>query len=702
MSESHRSNALPQFDAPVIRQLAVAVEPVSPASLVKDLLDRFRSQADLLIVPVIGDNGEYLGLVSRRMLLSFMTQTYAMDLFGRKSILELIHQKPELAAMPLVAQPEDRVDQIMRQLLVRDPAMKHESLPVLEDNRFIGVVKVTDMMVSLSETQGKLIEVMHGLSARIHEEVAQAALLQRNLLPPGDIRLPGLRGTATLVTSTEVGGDYYDYYCVEQRWVVLLIGDVSGHGVASGTLVSAAKAGINLLSAEGERDPGSILNRLNHAVLKIAHQRLLMTLFCACLDTYTGELHYANAGHQFPYLYRYVLGGMEVLETGGAPLGKSQDSIYISASTQLDVGDRLFFYTDGILEEENNVGEPFGYDRLEEVIYDNFHGSLDQVGENLLESLRSFTGKGQFEDDVTVVCVEHHERNAAPRREEGQENELGLVRIAETFYRANTEPLIPRLSRQNLVFLAENEFSDLLPRLARDGIRRVLPRRQPIIRRLGWEKLLAQHQPSRFDDLNGLLPKPEHAREFQIRHSLDKEFVIQETEAWLMDLGLVEADRLDAVAMLLDELIENGLYAAPRDGKGRPFYAKGEEREMSDSEMLCLKVALQDGILGLHLLDSWGTLTPVVFLNRLVRHVEGGGLIAGVGGGGLFLIWRLADYLQFRVHPHHQTQATVLIDLQSPQDNETYKGFQFIYHSEIHENLEHEPFNANHYAKACD
>ena len=700
MSESHRQSALRGFEAPTIAQLALNVEPVFPHTPVKELLARFQSRADQPILPVLDESGDCIGSASRRSLLSFMTKAFAMDLFLHRTVADLLRQKPELLAIPMVAQSGERIDQTIRELLLRDPDMEHEAVPVLENGRFVGVVTVTDMMASLSESQEKLIDVMQTLSARLNEEVAHAALLQRSLLPPADVRLPGLRGTAALITSTEVGGDYYDYYCVNERWAVLLIGDVSGHGVAAGTLVSAAKAGVNLLSESGERDPGSILGRLNHAMLKIANQRLLMTLFVACLDMHTGELLYANAGHQFPYLYRYAHGEMEILEVGGMPLGKSAASAYSSSITHLEVGDRLFFYTDGILEEENDEEDPFGYDRLEEQLSLYFGQEPGLLAENLLAALRQFTGKSQYQDDVTVFCLEHHERIPWRVETAAPEDDLGLVRIAESFYRANTERFAPRLSRQNLVFLAEGGFADLMPRFALDGIRRVLPRHNPTIARLGWKKLLAQHQHTQGGDLEAFLPKPELAREFQLRHSSDKDFIIEETQAWLAESGLGDEERVDAVAMLIDELIENGLYAAPRDGKGRPLFVKGEDRALGRGEILRLGLAVQDGLLGVHLLDSWGTLTPAVFLNRLLCHTqEGGGLIAGVGGAGLYLIWRLCDYLQFRVHPNFQTQATVLLDLQAPQATETDKGFQFIYHSEIHENLEQGQFHDSHYAQ---
>jgi hypothetical protein len=241
--------------------------------------------------------------------------------------------------------------------------------------------------------------------------------------------------------------------------------------------------------------------------------------------------------------------------------------------------------------------------------------------------------------------------------------------------------------RQHLVFLAESSFSDLIPNLSQQGIRRVLPRNHAINTQLGWNNLLSQHQQVNNDDLVNYLRRPTQHREFNFSHSDDKAFVLNDVESWLQDIALPNPDRLDAVVLLLDELIENGLYAAPRDGKGRQLYAKGTVRPLDTGEELRLSLSIQDNLLGISLIDNWGTLTPTVFLNRLARHTQGLGLDAGVGGGGLYLIWRMSDYLQLRVLPYKQTQVCAFLDLNNPFDEEAENGFQFLYHNEVHENI---------------
>lgn len=691
MIETQKNHRLQvdNFSVPCVRELVLAVPSIKLDMPVLEVLELFQIHPNLPAFPIIDQYGHYFGIASRRNYLNLMSRAYARELFARKEVFSLLKINAEIFNAPMIAHADDRIDQVIMDFLSRDAEIMFEALPVMAGKQILGIVKVADMMLKLSESQGSLIDTMEQMSVRLKQEVASAATLQRNLLRPERIELPGVRGLSTLLTSSEVGGDFYDYYCIDERWVVMLVGDVSGHGVAAGTMVSAAKAGVNLLEADKEKEPHKILSRLSDTLLKTARQSLLMTMFAVCLDTQTGELKYANAGHQFAYIYRAITGSLDALELGGLPLGRDEGIVYEQGVTELDVGDRLFLYTDGIVEEENHVGECFGYDRLEELLAIHAESDAETLRDRLLESLTAHVGHNNFEDDVTIFYIEHHERHHKKARHvEAEADDFELVRIVDSMYRANPENAISsHIMRQNLVFLAEKNFSDLIPGLAAQGVRRVLLRHQPIHSQLGWNNLLRQHQKVCYDDLAMFLTRPSQHREFHFTHSEDKVFMLDEVDAWLQETAFPNPDRLDAVILLLDELIENGLYAAPRDGKGNALYQKGSSRALQAGEVLRLTLSYQDGLLGISLIDNWGTLTPTVFLNRLSRHVQGFGLDSGVGGGGLYLIWRLSDYLQVRVLPHRQTQVCAFLDLNNPFDTEIENGFQFLYHTEVHETV---------------
>lgn len=584
--------------------------------------------------------------------------------------------------IPLLIRSEELVDIVWHATVIRDQATKQPALFLITGD------DITERKRAEEIIQATLAE-LEKLSSRLQEEINLAATLQHSILPSPEISLPGLQGSASLTTSSEVGGDYYDYYKVGGFYSIMLIGDVSGHGVAAGTMVSAAKAGVYPLVAEGVTRPAEILRSLNETMLATAHQSLLMTMGVLSLDSRTGHLRFANAGHVLPYLKRREDNHWIMLEGGSSPLGKSHDTDYLAVEQelQLEIGDRLFLYTDGVVEEESTRGEPFGYDRLEALLNENAEAEPKVLEEKILAALRTHTGREHFDDDVTVAVLEHTERVELQigRDEESSQ----LIRVSEGFYRRQADHFTSPTSRQLVVFLSEGDFDDLLPRLSVDGIRRVLPRDDAFCHRLGWEQLLGQHQPSPDDDLQSLVRDRIMERQFQLTHSDDKLFFMEETRAWLEDLGVMDPDHLDSMLLVLDEMVENCLYAAPRDGQSRPFFSKGETRSLTENEQVRVDVAVGPETVGLSVTDNWGTLTPAIFLDHLTHTLQKG-VEAGVGGAGLYLMWRMSDYLQVRVTPHRRTQITTLWDLNRPLQIGLRTGFQFLYHSEYDEVVSHD------------
>lgn len=619
--------------------------------------------------------------------LEFFTHLFSLDAAEKmKALFEEVMQGGLVGEsgveIPLLIRSEEWVDIVWHATVVRDVKTRRPLLFLVTGD---DITERKRAEVVLQATMSELEQLSH----RLQEEINLAATLQHAILPSPHIVLPGLQGSASLNTSSEVGGDYYDYYHVGSYHAILLIGDVSGHGVAAGTMVSAAKAGVYPLVTEGVTRPSEILRSLNETILATAHQSLLMTMGCLSLDGRTGRLRFANAGHVLPYLKRRNESQWIMIEGGGIPLGKSHDADYLAEEQDLnlDIGDRLFLYTDGVVEQESPWGEPFGYDRLEALLNEHVASSSDELESALLHALRQHAGGDSFEDDVTVVFVEHTERVQVQL--ESDTSSAQLVRVTETFYRRQADHFTSPTSRQWVVFVSEGEFHDLLPRLGTDGIRRVLPRDDSFYQRLGWEHLLNQHQASPNDDLYNLIPDRMIERRFDLTHSDEKLFFMEETQAWLEELDLLTPDHLGAVLVVLDEMVENGLCAAPRDGQNRPFYAKGTTRALTGSEQMRIDLVVGFETIGLSVTDNWGTLTPSVFLNHLIHTLEKG-VEAGIGGAGLYLMWRMSDYLQVRVTPHRRTQITTLWDLNRPLQIGLKTGFQFLYHSEYDEVVSHD------------
>lgn len=580
---------------------------------------------------------------------------------------------------PCLARAGEPLTVRWRLTAVRDPA---DGRPVL---LLATGVDLTDIRASAQRLEAALHEARR-LGERLREEVAHAAELQRSLLPAPDIHLPGVNGVALLTTCTEVGGDYYDYYGVDGRHAVVIVADASGHGVAAGTLVSSAKIAARQMAERGEIDPARVLAFINRALLASTHESMFMTMACLCLDSATGLLHYASAGHVFPYIHTRD-GGWRTLEVSGVPLGRVADAEYQSLTLPLEVGDRVFLYTDGLVEERSPAGEIFGFERLERLLREYGAMGCDEAAHWLHHALEQHRGAPAPSDDVTLLVLDHTHRTEGHETASVSTLAAGgaLVRLTDAAYRRGGALPDAHVSRQCLVFLAREPFADLLPRFCRDGIRRVLPEDAPAPRALGLPRLLAQRHTAMAEDLYRLVGKCTVQRQFPLSHSDEKAFIGMEIAALLESQPRIGAEHAETLRLVMDELIENALYGAPRDPAGRPLYAKAEPRDIAGFEGIRLDLALNEEWLGVMVTDAWGTLTPAVFLRRLALGHQLRGLTAGAGGAGLFLAWRLSDYCQIRVFPRRKTQVTVLWHLSQVPDPDAAPGFQFLYHTETDE-----------------
>ncbi|MCH9699585.1 MAG: SpoIIE family protein phosphatase [Gammaproteobacteria bacterium] len=580
----------------------------------------------------------------------------------------------------LVIRSGELLDIMWHNMVIMDSSTKEPTL-------FLATgIDITERKLSDQKLQEAHASLEH-LSERLQSEVNLAATLQKVMMANPMIDLPGLHGQAKMATSSEVGGDYYDYYDIDGTESVVLVGDVSGHGVAAGTMVSAAKAGVSSLIHKGITNPSAILQGLNETMFETAQQELLMTMACIQLDAKTGQMKFANAGHVLPYLRHKESRQWEMIEAAGIPLGQNLEADYqaTEAEIQMEVGDRLFLFTDGLVEEESPLGEAFGYERLEMILDTYGDAEPEVIFEQLNVALKAHTGRDGFEDDITFVIMNHTDRVTVSATTTNDAEPSDIIRITDAVYRQGSHA-IPRISRQYLAMFPEGDFADLLPRFRQDGICRVLPKNDQLCHRLGWSRFMNQHHQGVDDDLYALLPNESNKRQFQLTHTEDKAFIMEEVFAWLSEQDGIREDYIESLNVLLDEMLENGLYAAPRDGRDTAYYQKGEVRELDKIEEVRVDVAFNGNTLGLMVTDNWGTLTPAVFMRSLSQAMQNG-VKAGTGGGGLYMMWRLSDYLQVRVHPHKRTQITILWDMSEEFELNLNTGFQFLNHAEEQEEV---------------
>lgn len=385
---------------PLVGDLMAETREIPPDLKVKEVVEIFRGDHRLLILPIVS-SGVYVGSVSRKSLFfHHLSHKYALDLYGNKPIRVLKDENP------VVMEPYVDITAALELLLDADPSLETDSFVIVGKGLCLGIVSVSDLMMKISESQKLLLDALNNLSARIREEVALAGRIQQDLLPEPEFRFKGITVGAGITTSTEIGGDFYDYFVCGEGQIGLIIADVSGHGVQSGMVTTAAKASLHTLISLGVTTPGELLAGMNRAIIATARRTLLMSCLIAVIDTESGRLRYANAGHNFPYLYCGGLNRMNQLQdTSGFPLGLEEDSTFREYSIDFNEGDVLVLYTDGIVECTDENDADFGYERLEGVILDEVCNPPAVLINAVFDKARNFAGSDRFQDDATLLVA---------------------------------------------------------------------------------------------------------------------------------------------------------------------------------------------------------------------------------------------------------------------------------------------------------
>jgi predicted ester cyclase len=248
---------------------------------------------------------------------------------------------------------------------------------------------------------------------QVEQELRVARRIQQASLPKDVPDLEGWEIAPHYQPAREVGGDFYDFFELENGQFGLVVGDATGKGMPA-ALVMATTCGMLRAVAQSSNSPGAVLGRVNDALSARIPPNMFVTCFYALLDPESGRLSYANAGHDLPYLRRG--NETEQLRARGMPLGLMSGVEYEEGESLLQVGDSIVFYSDGLVEAHNARREMFGSPRLRRLIME--HDEERALGEVLLEELYSFTGEGwEQEDDITLLTL----RSSAARLGEIEE-----------------------------------------------------------------------------------------------------------------------------------------------------------------------------------------------------------------------------------------------------------------------------------------
>ena len=239
---------------------------------------------------------------------------------------------------------------------------------------------------------------------RVKAEIDAANRIQAALLPLETPRLAGATVASHYRAATEIGGDYFDFLEQPTGEIGIAFGDVAGHGLTSGIVMSMAKSAL-LVQVDYDSSPRAVLEVLNDIVIRTAPKRMMMTFFFGLLNPSTQKLRFSSAGHLDPYVYRAASRKIEPLSSWGFPLGVKRREPFREHEVSFENGDRLILYSDGLIEAVDDDGEPFGFERFEKTIVASGSESADELKKSLLTAVKKFTRNRPPEDDQTLVVV---------------------------------------------------------------------------------------------------------------------------------------------------------------------------------------------------------------------------------------------------------------------------------------------------------
>jgi serine phosphatase RsbU (regulator of sigma subunit) len=240
--------------------------------------------------------------------------------------------------------------------------------------------------------------------ARIEHELKIAAEIQRSLLPEGRHDGPFYQSSGTSLQARSIGGDFFDLLDLPGNTFGFIVGDVAGKGPAAALLTSKILGIFSAFAYGMNDDPATTIDQLNKVLARRAIGARYATAVYGRLSP-TGQLTFCSAGHN-PAL-AYGKSGLRRFEAGGIPVGLFDSAPYESTTVQLDPGDTLVLYSDGVTEAHNVDGDEFGEQRLTDVLIENHARSAGEVLEKLVTAVKTFALGAEQYDDVTAVVIRY-------------------------------------------------------------------------------------------------------------------------------------------------------------------------------------------------------------------------------------------------------------------------------------------------------
>jgi len=249
----------------------------------------------------------------------------------------------------------------------------------------------------------------HDKLVALQQELEIATVIQTSILPKTFPPFPERKEFdiyAKMITAKEVGGDLFDFFLIDKYRLGVIIGDVTGKGIAAALLMAVCKSLLKATAQKG-MPTDEVLSEVNNILVDQSPSNMFVTVFYGILDTRNGSFEYSNGGHNPPYLISSDRNINQLENIGGLMLGAMNDSPYESNIIMLKPNESIFFYTDGVTEAFNKDGEEFHETRLVKSLLNVKDENPDRIVKDIICDVQDFIVGTEQSDDITCMMLKY-------------------------------------------------------------------------------------------------------------------------------------------------------------------------------------------------------------------------------------------------------------------------------------------------------
>lgn len=287
-------------------------------------------------------------------------------------------------------------------------------LPVTENGRTIGILTARDLMGFANEHLNRMVderttelreanERLENRDAELRYHMTMAGKIQSRLLPETTPRLPEIECAAYYRPLDPLGGDYYDFAAPTDRHLGILIADATGHSIPAAMIALMARTAFTV-AARTATSPARVLSGMNRQLHGLSGEHFV-TAFYGIFDRTTRSFTFANAGQPYPFRLHGKEARCETLAARGLMLGIMEEADYEEKTVQLEPGDRLLFYTDGLQDCRDETGQYFGAENIAAFLKTAGDQSARSLAHRLADRLDAFRGAKPATDDITILAA---------------------------------------------------------------------------------------------------------------------------------------------------------------------------------------------------------------------------------------------------------------------------------------------------------